>query len=218
MIGKLHNRRRDETISGRIALTGGIATGKSTVAGIFANLGASILDADEVAREVVKPGTHCWQQLRDFLGPTYFEENGALRRRKLREQIIHDSQCRSTVNAILHPCIVQEMDRRWQLLRTLQPSPIVIFDIPLLFEAGLSHHFDTIILVYASREIQIERLMSRDGLSHAEAAQTLTMQLPIEAKKATSQFIIDNSRDLDDTRRQVKSLWERLVGHGSLNT
>lgn len=203
---------------GRIALTGGIATGKSTVARIFADLGATILDADQVAREVAQPGTNCWQTLRDFLGPAYFEENGALRRRELRERIIEDSQCRLTVDAILHPTILEEMEQRWQALQTLRPEQIIIFDIPLLFEAGLADCFETIILVYTSREIQIQRLMLRDSLSAAEAAETLTMQLPIETKRAKSHVVIDNSGDLDHTHQQVRAIWAKLGHHGSLNT
>jgi len=185
---------------------------------MFAELGAHILDADQVARDVVRPGTHCWRKLRDFLGPAYFEENGELRRRKLRQKIIHDSHCRLTVNAIMHPYIVQEMDRKWESLQTLRHGHITIFDIPLLFEANLAHCFDTIILVYTSREIQMRRLMLRDGLSHAQAIETLIMQLPIETKRAHSHLTIDNSYDLDHTVQQVKTVWEKLIYQSSLNT
>jgi dephospho-CoA kinase len=185
---------------------------------MFADLGARILDADQVARDAVRPGTQCWQKLRDFLGSAYFEKNGELRRRKLREKIIHDRDCRSAVNAIMHPYIVQEMDRKWESLETLQHSHITIFDIPLLFEADLAHCFDTIILVYTSREIQMRRLMLRDGLSHTEAVETLSMQLPIESKRARSHLTIDNSYDLDRTLQQVKTAWEKLVSQSSLNT
>jgi dephospho-CoA kinase len=176
-----NSKSRQPHTPGRIALTGGIATGKSTVAKLFAELGAYILDADLAAREAVKPGASCWRRLRDFLGPSYFEENGTLRRRKLREEIIRDDQCRVTVNAILHPRIMAELDRQWQTRLALQPEAIIIFDIPLLFEADLARHFQTIILAYTSSEIQLQRLMARDGLSREEALGTLTMQLPIEA-------------------------------------
>jgi dephospho-CoA kinase len=185
------------------------------VAKLFAELGACILDADVAARRVVQPGTACWQQLRDFLGPAYFDETGTLERRKLRETIIRDDRCRLTVNAILHPHILRELDRQWQSRRELQPELIIIFDIPLLFEADLARHFDTIILAYTSREIQIQRLAARDGLSREEAEATLTMQLPIEAKRPLAHLIIDNSSDLDQTRRQVKTSWDRLRRQGS---
>ena len=203
--------------SGKIALTGGIATGKSAVATIFADLGARILDADQAAREAVKPGTPCWQELKSFLGPSYFEENGTLKRRKLREEIIRNSQSRLTVNAILHPCVMREMDREWRSVLELRPDQIVIFDIPLLFEADLAHHFKTIILVYTSREIQIRRLMLRDGLSHEEALETLTIQLPIDSKRSKSHLIIDNSYDPESTRQQVEAVWKELIHQGSLN-
>lgn len=185
---------------------------------MFADLGALILDADQAARDAVRPGTQCWEKLRDFLGPAYFEENGELRRRKLREKIIHDSHCRLTVNAILHPHIMQEMDRKWESLKTLPHGHITIFDIPLLFEAGLAHCFNTIILVYTSSEIQIQRLMLRDSLSHAEAVETLSMQLPIETKRGQSHLTIDNSLDLDYTVQQVKTVWEKLINQSSFNT
>lgn len=199
----------------RIALTGGIATGKSTVARLFAELGAYILDADIAAREVVEAGTPCWKELRELLGPAYFEVNGALKRRKLRERIIGDHQCRSMVNAVLHPCILQELDRQWRSWRELHPDSVIIFDIPLLFEADLAYHFLTIILAYAPREIQIQRLMARDSLSREVAEETLTMQLPIDAKRSLSHLIIDNGFDLDHTRHQVKSVWEQLRHQGS---
>lgn len=200
----------------RIALTGGIATGKSTVARIFAELGALILDADRIAREVVEPGTACWQELRNLLGPEYFEADGTLKRRELRLKITGDSRCREAVNAILHPSILKEMDRRWHALRGLSPCPVVLFDIPLLFEIGAADRFDMIVLVYISRDIQIRRLMQRDGITRAEAEKTLRMQLPIDEKRAGSHLIIDNSAELSLTRMQVEAVWERLFHHGSL--
>jgi dephospho-CoA kinase len=185
------------------------------VARFFAELGAFILDADLAARDVVAVGTPCWQELRDFLGQAYFEANGGLKRRRLREQIIRDNQCRATVNAIVHPHILQELDQQWQSCRKLHPDAIIIFDIPLLFEADLARHFLTIILAYTSREIQIQRLMIRDSLSREAAEETLTMQLPIEAKRSRSDLIIDNSFDLDHTRQQVRTVWGKLRHQGS---
>lgn len=199
----------------RIALTGGIATGKSTIARLFAELGARILDADVAAREAVAVGTPCWQDLRKLLGPAYFETNGTLNRRKLRERIIGDPECRTAVNAALHPHILRELDRQWQSWQELHPDAIIIFDIPLLFEANLAGHFHTIILAYTPREIQIQRLMARDGLDRKAAQETLTMQLPIETKRSRSHLIIDNGGDLEHTRQQVGAVWEKLRRQGS---
>jgi dephospho-CoA kinase len=185
---------------------------------MFSDLGARILDADQVAREVVQPGTQCWRKLRDFLGSAFFDENDELRRRELRQKIIHDRDCRSALNAIMHPYIVQEAERKWELLQTIHHGQIAIFDIPLLFEADMAHCFDTILLVYTPREIQIQRLMLRDGLSQTEAAETLSMQLPIEAKRTRSHLTIDNSGDLGYTLQQVKIAWEKLLSQSSLKT
>lgn len=200
----------------RIALTGGIATGKSTVAGMFAKLGAFILDADKASRKAVEADSPCRQELLEFLGPDYFGEGGQLERRKLRERIIVDPQCRTRVNAILHPFVYACMDREWEEITAANPGATAIFDIPLLFETGAAHLFDAIILVYVPAEVQIGRLMERDGLTRPEAEKTLTMQLPIESKKALSHFVIDNSSDLESTYRQVRSLWEKITS--SLST
>lgn len=195
----------------RIALTGGIATGKSTVARMFEELGAAILDADRAARQVVEPGSECRQRLFDLLGPDFFDPSGALKRRVLRERIIEDEHLRSRVNAILHPSIMAHMESEWRkLLERTEHPPLAIFDIPLLFEGRLQEKFQLIILVYVPRRVQIERLMKRDGLSQSEAESTLSMQWPIEMKRALSHVIVDNAGDMEATRRQVKAIWERL--------
>lgn len=192
-------------------MTGGIATGKSTVAKMLAELGAVILDADKVAREVVRPAAPCWHALHDLLGPHFFELDGTLKRRKLRECIIADSSCRSNVNAILHPAILAAMEAEWEKAGADHPNRPVIFDIPLLYEAKLDPGFDTVILVYARPEAQIQRLMARDSLTREEAEKTLTMQLPIDVKKEKARIVIDNSLGMEHTRRQVEELWSRRL-------
>jgi len=194
----------------RICLTGGIASGKSTVARMFADLGAIILDADQAARDVVRPGAPCWRQLMDLLGPDYFDEQGQLKRRLLRQRIILDQQCRSEVNTIMHPVIMAVMHEQSEYWRQADPARPVIFEIPLVFEANLASHFDTIILVFVPRALQIERLMRRDNLSREEAEQSLGMQLPLEEKRKYAHRIVDNSVDLEHTRRQVEALWKEL--------
>jgi dephospho-CoA kinase len=194
----------------RIALTGGIASGKSTVAGMFARLGAVILDADSIAREVVKPGTPCWQKLRELFGTDYFDTNGELDRRRLRELIIRDPHFRTRLNAILHPAIMDRMEADWQESGKTHPDRPVLFDIPLLFEAHMAERFDKVILVYASPESQVLRLMARDGVTRPEAERTLSMQLPIDSKKERADIIVDNSLDEENTQRQVAMVWEEI--------
>jgi dephospho-CoA kinase len=194
----------------RICLTGGIASGKSTVAKMFAELGAVVLDADQLARAAVRVGSPCWQRLKDFLGDAFFAADGELDRRKLRLHIIADDNSRAEVNRILHPAIMATMEQQFQHSRKLHPHQPVIFDVPLLFEARMAHHFDTIILAYVPAEVQVERLMARDGISRQEAEQSLTMQLPIEQKKQWAHKIVDNTGDLENTRQQVVSIWQEL--------
>jgi dephospho-CoA kinase len=195
----------------RIALTGGIASGKSTVAGMFSRLGAIVLDADKAARDAVEPGSPCWSALRELLGPLYFHPDGELKRRELRNRIIDNQDCRSRVNAILHPAIMSAMEDEFRRIKRVDPGRVVLFDIPLLFEAGFADRFDTIILVYTPPEIQIQRLMRRDGLTREEAEATLTMQLPIDSKKVRCRIIIDNSLGMDETALQVNAAWEKIT-------
>ncbi len=194
----------------RIALTGGIATGKTTVANRLKELGAVILDADEFARRAVRPGSGGWRALREWLGAEFFDPDGALRRRKLREKIVGDPDARKKLDQILHPFILGAMEEEWESNRVRNPRATVIFDIPLLFEGGFDKSFDIIVLVYAPPEVQVERLTSRDDLTREQAQKTLAIQLPIESKKAKSDYIIDNSGDLDHTLRQTLEVWEAI--------
>jgi len=194
----------------RIALTGGIATGKSTVANRFRELGAIILDADEYARQAVEPGTPSYTALRDLIGPRYFNPDSTLRRDELRRKIIQEPALREKINAILHPYIMKEMRTEWQRQKKLNPEAVIVFDIPLLFERGFNKDFDIVILVYSTPEVQIQRLIHRDKLSAQEAERTLSMQLPIDSKRAHSDYIIENMGEMESTLRQAAEVWDRL--------
>jgi dephospho-CoA kinase len=194
----------------RWVLTGGIASGKTTVARMFSELGALVLDADEAARAVVEPGASGWRKLREVLGDDYFDHQGLLDRAKLRRQIVSDPECRARINRLLHPEIARHLEKGWTRCRESEPDRPILFDIPLLFEARTESRFDVVVLVYVPASVQVERLMSRDHLSREEAEATLKMQLPIDDKKARSDWVIDNGGSLDQTSRQVRELWERF--------
>jgi dephospho-CoA kinase len=196
----------------RVALTGGIATGKTTVANKFRELGAIILDADEYARRVVEPGTGSCSALLNLIGAQYFNRDGTLKRRKLRRRIIEEPALRERINSILHPYIMEEMRAEWEKQKKLHRQTVVIFDIPLLFEGGFDKEFDLIILVYSTPEVQVQRLIHRDKLSPAEARHTLSMQFPIDSKKAHSDYIIENSGDIELTLRQAEEVWSKISG------
>ena len=195
----------------KIAITGGIATGKSTVARMFEDMGALILDADQTARKAVEPESPCHGQLQALLGHDYFDASGSLIRPKLRAGIIQDSELRQKVNAVLHPFILSSMETAWKEHRKRDPSRLILFDIPLLFEIHFEPYFDRIILAYVPPAVQIRRLMQRDGLDHDQAVKTLDIQWPIDRKKEKSHIIIDNSGSREETLNQVRRIWGELM-------
>ncbi len=195
----------------RIALTGGIATGKTTVANRFRELGAIILDADEYSRQAVEPGTASYAALRDRIGPLFFNRDGTLRRRELRRGIIREPALRKKINAVLHPYIMGAMGAEWERQKKLHPRAVIVFDIPLLFEGGFDKDFDIVILVYSSPEAQVQRLIQRDKLSPSEAERTLSMQFPIDSKRAHSDYIIENSGEIERTLCQVDDVWGTIL-------
>lgn len=194
----------------KIALTGGIATGKSTVSKMLQAKGAYIIDADKIAREIVRPGTQCWKKLKEVLPQDYFDTAGNIKRAELRKAIVQNPELRSIINTITHPEIIRKMESQWTEQITKNPWQITIFDIPLLFESRLHDRFDLVILVYAPPEIQVQRLIHRDGLNHEEAKKTLTMQMPIEKKKQLASLIIDNSSSIENLNQHVEKLWTQL--------
>ena len=195
----------------RIALTGGIATGKTTVANRFRELGAIILDADEYSRLAVEPGTASYTALRDRIGPLFFNRDGTLRRQELRREIIREPALRKRINAILHPYIIGAMGTEWERQKKLHPRAVLVFDIPLLFEGGFEKDFDIVILVYSTPEVQVQRLIQRDKLSPSEAERTMSMQFPIDSKRAHSDYIIENSGEIERTLRQVDEVWDTIL-------
>ncbi|HYA42469.1 MAG TPA: dephospho-CoA kinase [Syntrophobacteraceae bacterium] len=201
----------------RIALTGGIATGKTTVANRLRELGAIILDADQYARQAVEPGAPSHDALRRIIGARYFDAHGTLRRDELRRRIIRDPALRARIDAVLHPYIMRAMGIEWEKQKSLHPRAVIVFDIPLLFEGGLDKNFDIIILAYCTHEVQLQRLIERDKLDPSEAELTLSMQFPIDSKRAHSNYIIENSGDLDQTLRQVDEVWDKILERQSSN-
>ncbi len=196
----------------KIALTGGPGSGKSTVAQMFRDLGAEIIDADRVAHEVVAPGRPAGEDLRREFSPEYFQEDGALDRAKMGELVFGDPEARGRLNAIVHPRVTQEITRRLHSLAA-QGVRLVMVEVPLLYEVGLEKNYDLVIVVDAGEKEQIERLTARDGRPPQEALGIVQAQWPLEAKKARADFVVDNRNSLEHTREQVKKLWHQLKNH-----
>jgi dephospho-CoA kinase len=189
-------------------LTGGIATGKSTVSQMFHALGAHIVDADLIAREVVAPGQPALAEIQSRF-PEVFDSKGTLDRSALAERVFNSETERRSLNAILHPKIHQVVQDRLQSLR-LQRIPFCLYDAPLLVENRLHEGMDGIIVVTAPREVQIQRLMARNQLSREQAIARIDSQLPLEEKRKVATWVIDNGSDLKATQAQVKTVWEAL--------
>ena len=197
-----------------IGLTGGIATGKSTVARMLADHGATVIDADELAREAVRPGEPAFALVVQRFGPDVVQADGALDRARLGEIVFADAAARRDLERITHTRIIELMQER--IAAALAgDAPLVVVDIPLLFENAREGLFEGVLLVYAPPEVQIQRLRERNGLDEESARRRLAAQLPIDEKRDRATWIIDNAGDLDATRRAVDAWWERSVSQAA---
>lgn len=192
-----------------VGLTGGIASGKSTVSNMLRDLGVAVIDADVVAREVVEPGTPGLEAVLDAFGAHLARPDGSLDRKALGAIVFADGEALEQLEAIVHPRIAA---RAAQLIAKARESgePFVVYDAALLVEWGISDSFEPLVVVAVPAEVQIERITARDGLSVAEAQQRLDAQLPLEDKVAAADVVIDNAGSLEETRAQVEALVARL--------
>jgi len=186
-------------------MTGGIATGKSHCQSRFAALGAPVIDADQLARDVVQPGSPLLSAISAVFGAQVIDAAGRLDRQAVARIVFSDAVARRDLEAIIHPQVYAAITRWFAGLS----APLGIADIPLLFETNRAADFDAIIVVACPPQMQVDRLRQR-GLSDAEAHQRLASQLPIEDKVARADFVIDTSRSIEETDRQVVDVWERL--------
>lgn len=193
-----------------IGLTGGIATGKSTVSKMFAKCGAKIVDADQIARQVVEPGTLGAKKIRAKFGSQVFDSSGRLKRKKLAELIFQDEIARQELNQLLHPLIRQEMRDQTEKIQKECPDALIIWDVPLLYEGKLTNQVEKVIVVYIPEDLQIRRLMQRNQLTLEEATRRIQTQMSIETKKSLADYLIDNSGSYEETERQVYQLWNCL--------
>jgi dephospho-CoA kinase len=192
-----------------IGLTGGIASGKSTVAGMFAQLGAVIIDADKIARDVVDPGQEGLHSIVQHFGEEVLDQEGRLDRKKMGELVFSNEEARKTLNSLLHPLIRSRMEQEKQKALLLHP-PLIILDIPLLYESNWQKRMEKVIVVYVPELLQVQRLMNRNHLTLEEATQRIKAQMPIEEKKQRADFLIDNSGTTEKTKEQVALLFRRL--------
>ena len=197
------------------ALTGSIATGKSTASRMLKDLGGHIIDTDLIARQVVEPGEPLLEKIIEKFGKEVLNDDGTLNREHMRDQIINDSKKRELLNSLTHPQINQKVLDYIIKYNKLNDNMPIIIDVPLLFEAGWNKLFSITILVYVPEKIQIERLMKRDSLDLETAKKTIKTQMDIESKKELATYIINNTESVDKTKEQVEKLFSKLKNNGS---
>ncbi len=197
-----------------VGLTGGICSGKSTVAAMFERLGAVVIDADRVAHELQVPGQPLFEAIVSAFGRQIVGEDGRIDRRRLGAIVFSDPKARARLEEILHPSIVEECERRIQQARA-SGAAVCLVDAALLIESGRHARFDRMVLVEASEAVQLERLMARMGLSREEAMQRIRSQVPLEEKRRHAKFVIGNEGSLEETERQVGAVWKQLFAEAS---
>lgn len=192
-------------------LTGGIATGKSTVARFFKQAGARVIDADQTARSVVKSGCPAWQDIVDHFGQKILLPGGEIDRIALGNIIFNDAQQKRVLDRIVHPRVFEAIGVQIDRMAAIDPGSVVILDVPLLFEARMQGDLAEIIVVYVPKSVQLTRLMARDMLSRRDALARIHSQMDIDKKKGLASLVIDNSGDRDTTRRRTIKIYRRLV-------
>ena len=193
-----------------IGLTGGIASGKSTVSRMLRELGAPVVDADAIVHELQQPGKPVTQAIARAFGPEVLHPDGSLSRPALSRIVFADAARRKALEAIVHPAVREEMWRQAQQYRAAG-RPAVVLDVPLLIESQLHRTVDRVWVVYIDKESQLARLVARDGLTPEQAAQRMAAQMSLEEKRSFADLVIDNRGTVDQTRQQVELAWQDVT-------
>ena len=189
-----------------VGLTGGVATGKSTVAKMFKQCGAVVIDADELAWDVVKPGKPAWREIVKTFGRDILNPDRTINRRTLGAIVFRNKTKLRILERIIHPRVAREQARLTQQAARNDPKVVVIYDVPLLFEVGIDKRVDTIIVVTADRETQITRLKKRNGLSRAEAIRRIRSQMPLAKKIKRADHVLSGTLPPPSLRKEVGQL------------
>ncbi len=193
-----------------VGLTGGIASGKSTVAQILKELGAAIVNADELSREVVQPEQPAWQEIVAEFGPAILRDDKSLDRQKLRKIVFADPQARKKLEAIVHPRVRRLAERRFDELSAAGQA-VIVYEVPLLFEAQIHHWLRPVILVACDPLTQKKRVQDRDRLTKLEAQRHVDAQMSLEEKRKLADFIVDNNGSLTELRQQVEAVFKKIT-------
>lgn len=193
-----------------VGLTGGIASGKSLVARVFKDLGASVIDADRIVHELLEPDQDAWKEIIQYFGQDVQRADKTIDRRKLGSIVFNDREKRSWLNACLHPRVFSVYTTQVAHIRMRAPDALLFFDAALLIESGYHRNMDRLIVVYAEPEQQVERLMARDCFTREEALLRIASQMPLSEKRLLADHVIDNSGGREETEQQTRDLFGQL--------
>ena len=194
-----------------LGVTGGIASGKSSVSDMLSTLGAPLIDFDLLARQVVEPGTQGYQDIVDYFGKQVLQENGELDRKKLSDVVFSDMEKRKKLESFTHPYIYDEFFKGIEAITKTEPGAIIQVSVPLLIELNLQFLFDKLLVVHVKPQTQAKRLAARDDISISDAENIMKSQLPIDEKASYADFVINNDGTLKETEKQVKEAWDALI-------
>lgn len=198
-----------------VGLTGGICSGKSTIAEMFQRLGATVIDADQVAHALVEPGQPLFETVASAFGREIVGADGRIDRRRLGAMVFADPEARRRLEAILHPAIIEECE--WRIRQAeVSGTSLCLVNAALLIESGWHARCDAVILVEASEAIQLDRLVGSRGLSRDEAMLRIRSQMPQHKKRRHARYVIENDGPLKETERQVKAVWEQVCAQALL--
>lgn len=193
-----------------IGLTGGIASGKNLVAGYFKELGAYIIDADEISRETTMPQMPAYNDIVNKFGLNILNPDKTINRKKLGDIVFNNKDLLKKLNQITHPRIIEEEKKRIKDIQSKKPDAVVVVNAALLIESGHYKEMDKVIVVYADEDMQIKRIMQRDGLTEKEAKIRIACQMPLKEKTKLADFVIDNTQNIEKTKAEAARIFEKI--------
>ncbi len=193
-----------------VGLTGGIASGKSLVARVFRDLGACVIDADRIVRDLLEPDQQAWREVLDYFGKSILLPDQCLDRRKLGEIVFNDVEKRAWLNGCLHPKVFAAYSSQAKHIRERSPDAVVVFDAALLIETGYHRNMDRTVVVYAELEQQVERLASRDKFTREQALARIRSQIPLAEKRGHADYVIENTGSREEAEQRAREVFHKL--------